>query len=172
MGKGRAMVAQVVTNIVTFLMGLGLIIYAEALPKVVMAGTKEFIGPSFFPRIIGIVLSLLSLIHLLSFLPIIRNKDQKLSIGSESTRVKTPMTNIYILLITIGLLIMAIIFIPVLGFYITILIYVFLKLILLWKKNDKYKYIASIIISTGLVLLIYLLFERLLWVVPPRGILF
>lgn len=160
---------QVGMNIITALLGIGLFFYADTLPGSILAGSKEFIGPPFFPKIVGILLFLLSAGHLVLLIRQRRIGVRGLTNEPEITSRKEGLTRV---LVSAGLFGAAVLLIPVVGFYITTFFYGVGSLLFLAAKRDGRTFRRTFLIVWCVMIGIYLLFERLLWVLPPRGILF
>ena len=150
---------KLIVNISTMILGIGLYLYADTLPGSILAGMREFIGPSFFPKIVGVLLFFLSIGHIL--------------IPGQKNAGKTVFSRDLIqVAVCAGMFGAAVLLIPAIGFYVTTFFFVVSSLLFLAGQRNYRSLRSSIIISAGVMLAIYVLFERLLWVLPPRGILF
>lgn len=126
-------------------------------------GTIDNPGPGFLPILLGIAIGLMSIALLIRAW----QADKARKIRIEKTLWPDKKGLFKVSLIFFSILIFTILF-EVTGYIINIF---FLFLILL-KPVGKQRWIPTVIISTGAVLVSYLLFDRWLMLPLPRGIWF
>jgi len=143
-------------------------LYAESFA--IKLSKADALGPQFFPRMVAIVMAVLSIIQILKC---IKKASQKETMQSESAVEKKFSWNLPLIL-TIVLLAGYFLLLEYVGFIILTTIYLFCQIFLLLPKgsikNKRYLTIATII-SIVAPVCIYMLFYKVFMIFLPAGLL-
>ncbi|MFD1067031.1 tripartite tricarboxylate transporter TctB family protein [Oceanobacillus locisalsi] len=141
--------SNIIASTIFIIGGILVFFYTNSFPST----PGEDVGSAFMPKIYASFLTILGVILLFKSI-FINNEEGKGNI------VKIIM---YILTFTIF-----IILIPILGFYVSAIIFL-IMLLVISKERNKFYYL---ILPIGIIVFIYLLFQQLLNVPLPEGLLF
>ncbi len=113
-------------------------------------------GPEFFPRILAILFLLISVIQI-----------SKSFIEKDNKTQEIEKVNYIRMLILIGLFAFYILFLDIIGFFITTIIF-----LMILQKLLSIKFKTSIIVTFIILVIIFLIFDKLFCVSLPMGIIF
>jgi putative tricarboxylic transport membrane protein len=152
---------NVITSIVLLFVSVVLFLHVNMYPA--KSGLSPVQTPGFYPKLLAIILGVLSLIYLV----------QSLVIVDESEGVKKIKLDkgFYTFLATVGMLILYPFALNLLGFLLSSFIFIFVEIILL-TQNAKRKMPLIIGISVLLVAIMQITFNIILRIPFPKGIIF
>jgi hypothetical protein len=124
------------------------------------------IGPAFYPRVVLLILAVLSLI--LIGLDILAGAQRRTAVTSTS-EVAAPQSNYLLVLATFVEFGLYIAILPDLGFRIATFLFVLaLQLTLEWPRSSK-RWALTVVVAVATALVCHLVFENYLSVILPRG---
>lgn len=146
---------DIISGLIGILFGVYILVTAARFPQDVVMG----IGPAFFPMMLALALIFFScLLICFAFLGKSKGTVEKFNFkdpGKQRAIIALIVTIIYSLLLN------------VLGFIVTTILYLFGLMFLLEKRD----YLSMSLISVGLTLGVFIIFEKLLHIALPVGFL-
>jgi hypothetical protein len=152
-----------VAGLVCLAASIWLLLLTRGLPPAVMVP----IGPAFYPRVVLLILSGLSLT--LIALDLLAGARRRAAAGSGTAGAATSRPNYLLVLATFVEFGLYIALLPELGFRIATFVFVLaLQLTLEWPQSWK-RWVIAVIIAAATALACHLVFEHYLSVILPRG---
>lgn len=151
-----------VAGLVCLAVSIWLLLLTRGLPPAIMVP----IGPAFYPRVVLLVLAVLSVI--LIGLDIL-TAAQRRATAAATQEVAVPRANYLLVLATFVEFGLYIAILPELGFRIATFLFVLaLQLTLEWPSSSK-RWAVAVIVAVATPLVCHLVFEDYLSVILPRG---
>ena len=151
-----------VAGLVCLAVSIWFLLLTRGLPPAIMVP----IGPAFYPRVVLLILALLSLV--LIGLDI-RAGAQRRAVAAATPEVAAPQSNYLLVLATFVEFGLYIALLPELGFRIATFLFVLaLQLTLEWPRSWK-RWAIAVIVAVATPLVCHVVFENYLSVILPRG---
>lgn len=138
--------------------------------------TTTFVGPAFMPQIISVAIGIFSIL-------IIVNGFRKSRAEKQEEPIPDPVTEVHDdkmtpgekdsykpVLMTLGLMVAYVFLIPIVGFLITTILYIFLQMMILSHKTTRKIWLFALVSIVSSVL-IYYVFRNVFYVMLPTGIM-
>lgn len=137
--------------------------------------TVSKIGADFAPKLVAILILILSIFYLINSIrqlrnPIAMSEEEDTSVEDQEQKSKNKKMSAVSVVATIGLLVLYISLLPIIGFLITTALYLFFQMYLLADKKER-KVPLFIIISVVSSVLVYFIFKSVFYLMLPAGIL-
>jgi hypothetical protein len=159
-----------IVAVIFCVVGIAMVLLSNTIPTMRAVEKSSVVNSRFFPRVMGSLLVAFSLIMLIE--NVVRGSSSKTSSAEAAEMQEHPTENLkreMLLLGSIGALCLGFLgLLNITGFLLTSILFMFAFLMVLGNR----RWVVVLPVSIGIPLAIYLIFEKLLNVLLPAGMLF